>query len=453
MIESWYKGKYALAIDIDDGTTNNFEITVQGKDQTYLVHSKVKKNHKWFHEETEEHLDMVRKAIGDIIAGKEPNLPESRQKKLAKTVTKSFEQKLEENQAAEKEKARKAALRQSMMRKLPDSPGRKPSLESQEEAASPDSAKRPSLIKFEGNEETPAQNEAVTNKTTTEKRSKGAENRRGPSAKSRDDSKFRRRGSEDKTIGGPNMKRRDSADQTMEGAKKSSRGGVDMATTKTTPLKKTSARAEEQVTPEIPAVSGTEDAAEETTTAEDDSPRKRPEAVDAAEGESPCSLREDVILTGSSESAPSQGRAKVATAKEVPSDEVPLAEPSEYYLPMQPSEVAAQDAREGTKEKYAATAVAEKMEKVSAEAKNRLAEVTDKQIHEKEECEASATVRAIDDIRMLPPERTIDGAVARSKIENAAAPSFFGIFGITCCRGADDRNSVQADDMAVPVSE
>lgn len=63
---------------MDETTTGNFEIFVKGKGEQYLVHSKMAKNMKCLDEEPTEHHDLVRKAIADIIAGKEPELPPSR---------------------------------------------------------------------------------------------------------------------------------------------------------------------------------------------------------------------------------------------------------------------------------------------------------------------------------------------------------------------------------------
>jgi len=93
--------------------TNNFEVFVQGKDRNYLVHSRMKKNHKLFVDETEEHMALVKKAIGDIISGKEPNLPESRKKEESvlgkkKTETKTTEQQKAEAEAAEAKKKEEA---------------------------------------------------------------------------------------------------------------------------------------------------------------------------------------------------------------------------------------------------------------------------------------------------------------------------------------------------------
>jgi len=86
--------------------TNNFEIFVKGKAQTYLVHSRMKKNHKLFKEETPEHLELVKKAIKDIMSGKEPTLPESRQKAEGKGL-KTAEEREAEAKARVEEMARK----------------------------------------------------------------------------------------------------------------------------------------------------------------------------------------------------------------------------------------------------------------------------------------------------------------------------------------------------------
>jgi len=80
MIQKWFGSKVSCNVDMDDGMTNNFEVFVKGKAKTYLVHSRMTKNHKLFHEESQEHLAIVKKAIQEIIYGKEPTLPEARQK-------------------------------------------------------------------------------------------------------------------------------------------------------------------------------------------------------------------------------------------------------------------------------------------------------------------------------------------------------------------------------------
>jgi len=81
MIKKWFGSKVNPWVDMDDGMTNNFEIFVKGKSETFLVHSRMKKNHKLFKEESPEHLNIVKKAIQDIISGREPTLPEGRQKR------------------------------------------------------------------------------------------------------------------------------------------------------------------------------------------------------------------------------------------------------------------------------------------------------------------------------------------------------------------------------------
>merc|ERR1719262_1426566 len=86
---------------MDDGMTNNFEIYVQGKTKTYPVHSRMQKNHKLFHEESQEHLGLVKKAIQDIISGKEPVLPEGR-KKQEKAPRKTMEEIKAEAEAKKK---------------------------------------------------------------------------------------------------------------------------------------------------------------------------------------------------------------------------------------------------------------------------------------------------------------------------------------------------------------
>lgn len=112
MIKKWHGSKVNTRVDMDDGMTNNFEIFVQGKTKTYLVHSRMKKNHKLFHEESEEHLAIVKKAINDIAAGKEPTLPESR-KKGEKAISKTFEQRQAERKAAEDQKKEEAEKRKA----------------------------------------------------------------------------------------------------------------------------------------------------------------------------------------------------------------------------------------------------------------------------------------------------------------------------------------------------
>jgi len=107
MMTKWHGSKVDCRVEMDDHMTNNFEIFVQGKNQTYLVHSRMKKNHKLFKEESPEHLDLVKKAIHDIILGKEPTLPESR-KKEEKPDKKSKAQMEEEAKAAAEEKQQKA---------------------------------------------------------------------------------------------------------------------------------------------------------------------------------------------------------------------------------------------------------------------------------------------------------------------------------------------------------
>lgn len=91
---------------MDDVMTNNFEIFVQGKTRTYLVHSRMQKNHKLFVDESKEHMDIVKQSIKDIIAGKEPTLAESR-KKQEKAPKRSMEQIEAEAKAVEDEKNRK----------------------------------------------------------------------------------------------------------------------------------------------------------------------------------------------------------------------------------------------------------------------------------------------------------------------------------------------------------
>lgn len=85
--------------------TNNFEIFVTGKERTYLVHSRMKKNHKLFADESPEHLKIVKKSIQDIISGKEPVLAESR-KKEEKEKDRIAREK-EEEAARKKEEAEK----------------------------------------------------------------------------------------------------------------------------------------------------------------------------------------------------------------------------------------------------------------------------------------------------------------------------------------------------------
>lgn len=80
LIKKWHGSKVSCHVDMDDAMTNNFEIFVQGKNQTYLVHSRMKKNHKLFKEESPEHMELLKQAILDIILGKEPVLPESKKK-------------------------------------------------------------------------------------------------------------------------------------------------------------------------------------------------------------------------------------------------------------------------------------------------------------------------------------------------------------------------------------
>lgn len=95
-----------VRVDMDDVMTNNFEIFVQGKDQTYLVHSRMKKNHKLFVDEDSAHMNMVKQSIKDIIGGKEPKLAESR-KKQEKATKRSMEEIAAEAAEKEEEKAKK----------------------------------------------------------------------------------------------------------------------------------------------------------------------------------------------------------------------------------------------------------------------------------------------------------------------------------------------------------
>lgn len=92
--------------------TNNFEIFVEGKTQTYLVHSRMKKNHKLFKEESEEHLAIVKKSIADILAGKEPTLAESR-----KIVQKDADGNVIEKVVLTKEEALELVLKEDEERK------------------------------------------------------------------------------------------------------------------------------------------------------------------------------------------------------------------------------------------------------------------------------------------------------------------------------------------------
>lgn len=88
--------------------TNNFEIFVQGaKGPNYLVHSRMKKNHKLFADESQDHLEIVKKSIQDIINGKEPVLADSRKKEESILKKKSKEEMAEQAKVAEEEKTRK----------------------------------------------------------------------------------------------------------------------------------------------------------------------------------------------------------------------------------------------------------------------------------------------------------------------------------------------------------
>jgi len=106
MIQKWHGSKVNVRVDMDDVMTNNFEIFVKGKNQTYLVHSRMKKNHKLFKEESPEHLALVKLAIKDIMSGKVPTLPESRKKAEGKGPKTAEERDAEAKTRAE-EQARK----------------------------------------------------------------------------------------------------------------------------------------------------------------------------------------------------------------------------------------------------------------------------------------------------------------------------------------------------------
>jgi len=113
-IQKWHGSKVSCHVDMDDQMTNNFEIFVQGKNQTYLVHSRMKKNHKLFKEESPEHLDLVKKAMLDIIMGKEPTLPESRKKKDEPDKKSKAQMEEEAKAAAEEAKAAAEEKKQKM---------------------------------------------------------------------------------------------------------------------------------------------------------------------------------------------------------------------------------------------------------------------------------------------------------------------------------------------------
>lgn len=116
MIQKWHGSKVNVRIDMDDVMTNNFEIFVKGKNQTYLVHSRMQKNHKLFKEESQAHLELVKKAIKDIMNGKEPTLPESRQK-TGKGL-KTAEEREAEAKAREEEKTRKKEETEKRMKEV-----------------------------------------------------------------------------------------------------------------------------------------------------------------------------------------------------------------------------------------------------------------------------------------------------------------------------------------------
>jgi len=83
LIQKWHGSKVNVRIDMDDVMTNNFEIFVKGKAQTYLVHSRMKKNHKLFKEESPEHLELVKKAIKEWEGAHAPRKPkESRRQRF-----------------------------------------------------------------------------------------------------------------------------------------------------------------------------------------------------------------------------------------------------------------------------------------------------------------------------------------------------------------------------------
>lgn len=105
MIQKWFGSKVSVRVDMDDGMTNNFEIFATGKGPTYLVHSRMKKNHKLLHEEGPAHLEIVKAAIKAISGGKEPILPESREKKNSENGIKTKKQIEEEKNIAAEKKA------------------------------------------------------------------------------------------------------------------------------------------------------------------------------------------------------------------------------------------------------------------------------------------------------------------------------------------------------------
>lgn len=125
-ISKWHGSKVSARVDMDDGMTNNFEIFAKGKNSTYLVHSRMKKNHKLFHEESEEHLAVLKKAILDIFYSKEPVLPESRKtnnsqpKRSADEIEadakKAEEEKASKQEETEKKKKQMADLRLQKMK-------------------------------------------------------------------------------------------------------------------------------------------------------------------------------------------------------------------------------------------------------------------------------------------------------------------------------------------------
>lgn len=97
MMKEWHGKKVHPRVVLDDEVTNNFEVVVvreqnnievlaQGKAKKYLVHSKATKNHKLFHEESQKHLDTVRRAIQDVLDGNEPTLAEDGQQDWAATA-------------------------------------------------------------------------------------------------------------------------------------------------------------------------------------------------------------------------------------------------------------------------------------------------------------------------------------------------------------------------------
>lgn len=183
--------------------TNNFEVTVTGKEQKYLVHSRMKKNHKLFVDETPEHMQIVKQSIQDIIKGKEPTLAESR-KKAEKKSQKDIEA---ERKVADEEKTRRAHEQKEKLASLASK---------QELGASQEAAKTKEV-----------EDEANKTKETSEKKQEEAAKKqkikRKPLAKAKTAQKVHKDQAEEPKS---NTSSTTASSQSAEGDGSGSRGGV-----------------------------------------------------------------------------------------------------------------------------------------------------------------------------------------------------------------------------------